>query len=692
MKRFLAEIKQRGVHRVAGLYVALVWLLMQASEILFPVFGIPETSLRYFLAVAVAGLPVALALGWFFEITDQGIKLEEDVESSDATRVGMGRNFYGLIISLLALALITSLFVNMRQAAQTPQVVPENISILIADMNNSTGDSVFDGALEQALGIGLEGAPFITSFNRDKALKIAALISDGKTLNAERARLVALREGISLVLSGSITTFDAGFELKVAAVEPAGGEVWVAADTRAETKLDVLAAIGALAVKVREGLGEVSPAEDLDARETFSAASLEAVSLYTRAQTLAANRDDAAAVDLYRQAIVIDPGFGRAYSGWALSEFNLGRGEKSEQLWGETLALLDDMGKRERYRTLGLYYTLVSRNYAKAIENYELLVKHYPADAVGHSNLAVNYFYNRQFDKALQEGGNILALYPNNPIIHSNYALYAMYAGNFPLARDEGQKLLQQAPDHYMAHLPIAMANLAEGNITAASAGYRAMAQAGARGASLAQTGLADIALLQQQHAVAIELLTAALAVDQERGNSRAGADKLIALAQAYQALGSDQQVQQALSQALELSGAMSHRIQAARLYTQLGQLDEAEAIAVVLAQSLQIESRAGADLIRGNIRLAAGDHGGAIEALAASLQKTDAWLTRFDLGRAYFAAGDYAQALLEFEQCQQRLGEATSIFLDDSPTFHYSAQLQDWLLKTRQKSGVAAS
>ena len=71
MKRFLAELKQRGVHRVAGLYVALVWLMMQASEILFPVFGIPETSLRYMLAASVAGFPVALSLGWFFEITDQ---------------------------------------------------------------------------------------------------------------------------------------------------------------------------------------------------------------------------------------------------------------------------------------------------------------------------------------------------------------------------------------------------------------------------------------------------------------------------------------------------------------------------------------------------------------------------------------------------------------------------------------------
>src|SRR5262249_27230669 len=44
-------------------------------------------------------------------------------------------------------------------------------SVLIADFENRTGDAVFDGTLEPAFGLTLEGAPFVSSFNRGQARK-----------------------------------------------------------------------------------------------------------------------------------------------------------------------------------------------------------------------------------------------------------------------------------------------------------------------------------------------------------------------------------------------------------------------------------------------------------------------------------------------------------------------------------------
>ena len=37
------------------------------------------------------------------------------------------------------------------------------MSVLVADFSNQTGDASFDGALEQALVIGMEGAGFISA-------------------------------------------------------------------------------------------------------------------------------------------------------------------------------------------------------------------------------------------------------------------------------------------------------------------------------------------------------------------------------------------------------------------------------------------------------------------------------------------------------------------------------------------------
>ena len=47
------------------------------------------------------------------------------------------------------------------------------VSVLIADFENKTGDPVFDGVVEQALGLGIESASFVTAYPRRDALRVA---------------------------------------------------------------------------------------------------------------------------------------------------------------------------------------------------------------------------------------------------------------------------------------------------------------------------------------------------------------------------------------------------------------------------------------------------------------------------------------------------------------------------------------
>jgi hypothetical protein len=49
-----------------------------------------------------------------------------------------------------------------------------------------------------------------------------------------------------------------------------------------------------------------------------------------------------------------------------------------------------------------------------------------------------------------------------------------------------------------------------------------------------------------------------------------------------------------------------------------------------------------------------------------------DTWLGHFDLGRAYLAAEQFAQADSEFERCLKRRGEALQLILGDEPTYAY--------------------
>jgi predicted Ser/Thr protein kinase len=92
-----------------------------------------------------------------------------------------------------------------RGRGAKPAAAPKPQSMLVADFTNHAGDPVFDGTLEPAFTIALEGASFITSYNRNSARKIAAQLQPGAAgLDQTLARLVAVREGINVVTSGSI--------------------------------------------------------------------------------------------------------------------------------------------------------------------------------------------------------------------------------------------------------------------------------------------------------------------------------------------------------------------------------------------------------------------------------------------------------------------------------------------------------
>src|SRR5690606_31922162 len=79
--RFLKELRRRRVFRVAGLYVVGVWLLMQAADVLFSGWGIPEAAIRYLFWAGLLGFPLALVFGWIFEITPDGIRRAQALDS-----------------------------------------------------------------------------------------------------------------------------------------------------------------------------------------------------------------------------------------------------------------------------------------------------------------------------------------------------------------------------------------------------------------------------------------------------------------------------------------------------------------------------------------------------------------------------------------------------------------------------------
>jgi serine/threonine protein kinase/tetratricopeptide (TPR) repeat protein len=554
-----------------------------------------------------------------------------------------------------------------------PLPAPEPLSILIADFKNGVNDPVFDGALEQALGIAMEGASFVTSYNRLQAKELATKLPEGR-LDESASRLIANREGVKVVLTGSIAANGSGYRLEVNAIDPGDGKKLATQTASARSKSDVLQAVNTLAVGLRSALGDTTPeSARRQAGETFSARSLPAMAAYVRGQELnntAGKTQEALAK--FNEAVQADPEFGRAYINMASIYTNLKQPKDAEENYQKALKYVDRMTDREKFRTFGTYYLGVARDYEKAIENYKELVKLYPADNTGTANLALAYVYVRNLPMAAEMGRRAIDIYPKSVLQRTNYATYSMYSGEFGTAVDQAQRVLKESPAYEWAALTLALSRLSQGQDAEARAAYASLKAMSPLGFSLATMGEADLEMYFGNLDRARVVLKEGIVRDEETRDGSNLALKLIALSELDLAAGRRKEAAAAAERAVTLNTHESVLVPAARIFVALGKEDRAREIARGLAAMIPPAPRSYARVIAADIALSDGRFPDAIDELREAVKLHDSWLAHIVRGKVYAAAKRPIEALAEWETSLKRRGEATDVFFADTSSLRY--------------------
>jgi eukaryotic-like serine/threonine-protein kinase len=311
------------------------------------------------------------------------------------------------------------------------------------------------------------------------------------------------------------------------------------------------------------------------------------------------------------------------------------------------------------------------RNQPKAMEELTALVSQYPADTAGHANLALAYFYSRDMNKALEEQKRALAITPHSVLQQVNYSMYALYAGDFDTALKEAQSILKENPKFDQALRTAALANLGLGHTTEAAESYESLQAVSPYGASIAATGLADLAQYEGKLAEASGILEKAVAADLAAKDAESAADRTATLALIQTTLGKTKEAISSADKASSNSKDQGVLYRAAQVYIAAGQDAKALQIVAPLSQRLASEPQAYAKLISGEAQLKKGNARDALNSFQEAQKLADTWLGHFDMGRAYLDAGAFTEASSEFDICLTRRGEATSVFLDDVPSYH---------------------
>ena len=73
LSNFLWQLRRRHVYQVAATYAAACFIVLQSAELIGNAVQVSSSFYPIITGVALAGFPIALALGWIYDITVNGV-------------------------------------------------------------------------------------------------------------------------------------------------------------------------------------------------------------------------------------------------------------------------------------------------------------------------------------------------------------------------------------------------------------------------------------------------------------------------------------------------------------------------------------------------------------------------------------------------------------------------------------------
>jgi serine/threonine protein kinase/tetratricopeptide (TPR) repeat protein len=367
----------------------------------------------------------------------------------------------GALAALIAIAILVVAAVCWRSRVSAK--LTEKDTIVLADFVNTTGDSVFDGALRQGLSSQLEQSPFLNLLSDEKIAQTLALMAQSRDtrLTTDLARQVCQRTASAATIEGSVSSLGTQYVLGLKAINCHNGDQLAAEQITANGKEQVLKSLGEASTKLREKLGEsLATLQKFDAPpESVTTASLEALQAYSIGlQDMIVKGDYIAAIPFFQRAAQLDPNFAMAYARIGTCYFNVSDPTRAAENIRKSYDLRERGSDRERFYVTSHYQDFVTGNLDAARTSYELWARTYPRDDVPPANLSVLYQNLGDLEKGLQWARESAKISPD-AVAYSNL-MFAYLALN---RIDEAKATAQEAvarnaigPYYYVGQYSIA--------------------------------------------------------------------------------------------------------------------------------------------------------------------------------------------------------------------------------------------
>lgn len=366
LKNIIKELKRRNVFKAALAYLAVAWILLQVFSILLPMVESPKWILKTITIIMFIGFPCWLLFSWSYQITSDGLKKIESINSDDSKRA---RLIYGLFF----LIVITPIaFLVLKPSNKKAKI--ESVTT-----NNTVKDSTSEQKNLTTNLIALDFYKRGEFYHKKQSLSDIDLAIENYQKAIENDSLFAMAyNNLGSAYMRKNLSFDPNTKWEVEAYAAAGKALQLNPNLASP--------------HIIQGQFYWSPSHNFAHEE---------------------------AIKEFNKAIFKDSTISQAYEQLSLVQLHIGLFDKALKNADKSV-LLDPSNYRARRFIAEIF--LFQGNYNEALTEFNKIPKSFESQPT-QAFKSLNYFYLNEPEKAIKLLEENLTRFPNSPHLNSVYAI-----------------------------------------------------------------------------------------------------------------------------------------------------------------------------------------------------------------------------------------------------------------------------
>jgi len=658
-----AELKRRGVTRLATIYAVVGLGAIEGFDIIGGRFLMPDWSFRMVIILVLVGFPVTMILGWIYDINDKRIVKTDPLTPTQKASVKMSwkPGWLSVILFAILILITTAFFVIPRPNALG---FKQQDWVLMADLENNTGDEVFDKSLLHALTVSIDQSRYINIFPRTQvdAILQRMRLDTVKKINVPIALEIAERENIKAVLLLSISELSGTYILSANLLNPFSGETIRSSQVKAKGKEEILDALDELASSVRKDLGESLQNVHLRtlplARATTH--SLEALKYLSDANSAFDRGQMEVAEELYLKAIELDHEFALAHSELASLYYWTSDREKGEEHISHALNLLDRLTEHER-----LWIEAAVEGYRgnreESVVKWGTYLSKYPDVYGGWFSLGYNYMMMEQYEKSISAFSRALEIFnDDDPNVLINIASCNSMLSEYEKAVDNYQQAFKLAPhkltitnlNHEFGFTYVQM-----GEFNKAREVFERMSNESEEKKARSIRSQALLSMFQGKYTEAINQIHESILMQKSMGNGLSELRDRLYLARMLQREGKREEylaeLDHCFEQVFEVATEPNWYFILGRMIIRNGEIEKAELLLDEISKRTNKGNRwdeAAYSILKGEIEMSKENFTESLELLETGITLRSDAFTLESLANYYYQTGDWGSAIVTYE------------------------------------------